>query len=107
MNKTHFLISKSALPDSNLHYSGHIKIKNSFIFFWYSESSKENDLLLWLNGGPGCSSMDGLFLEVGSLRITKEGLKKIKTVDKNIVFIDYPVGKSLTKNRHWIFLFRK
>lgn len=41
-------------------------------------------LVVWINGGPGSSSMFGLFLENGPLRVTKSG----SGAD------DYLVGKS-------------
>lgn len=36
-------------------------------------------LLLWLNGGPGSSSLEGLFFENGPFRIGKDGF----TVTRN------------------------
>ncbi|BBH06828.1 serine carboxypeptidase-like 20 [Prunus dulcis] len=50
------------------HYSGYISIdgKNLFYYLVVSERSPANDpVVLWLNGGPGCSSFDGFVYEHG------------------------------------------
>lgn len=53
-------------------YSGFITVNetyNSNIFFWYFPVEKkpvnETPWLIWLQGGPGASSMTGLFDEIG------------------------------------------
>ena len=46
------------------------------MFYWLFKNTSLDDsapLILWLNGGPGSSSMFGLFLENGPLRVTKAG----------------------------------
>ncbi|KAJ3108597.1 Cell death protease [Phlyctochytrium bullatum] len=70
------------------------------LFFWLvrnrTESPGPRKLLIWLNGGPGCSSMDGMFMEYGPLRVDPTGQK----VSRNpwswhrhaaVVFVDQPV----------------
>lgn len=68
------------------------------IFYWMVECSHNPEkapLMIWLNGGPGCSSMDGLFLELGPFRIKGDSLD-INPYSwhnvANIVFVDQPVG---------------
>ncbi|KAK7574416.1 hypothetical protein V9T40_011607 [Parthenolecanium corni] len=72
---------------------------NSNLFFWFfrktSDDWKEAPLLLWLQGGPGCSSLYGLFEENGPFRLVKNVLKRRKfswTNDYNVIYIDQPVG---------------
>ena len=73
-------------------YAGTIPVPSPFqgedhLFYWlFKNTSLENPpLILWINGGPGSSSMFGLFLENGPLRVTKVG----PTQD------DYVVGMAL------------
>ncbi|ODV90477.1 hypothetical protein CANCADRAFT_15892, partial [Tortispora caseinolytica NRRL Y-17796] len=77
------------------------------MFFWRVQSSKPtNKTVIWLNGGPGCSSMDGMFLEIGPFRAVDGNFNGgDSNVDPrlvpnpgawneyaNILFIDSPVG---------------
>jgi len=88
-------------------YAGMLPVDNSgksFLFYWLFEaedSPLEKPLVIWLNGGPGCSSMDGLFLELGPLRLdpnSTPGEERIMVNPHgwhkaaNMLFIDQPVG---------------
>ena len=88
-------------------YAGHINVdeaKNGNLFYWLFESpqnSKDLPLLVWLNGGPGCSSMDGLFLELGPFKLDKNNLDVKSNPSSwhnvaNLLFIDQPVGTGLS-----------
>nr|XP_018897590.1 PREDICTED: venom serine carboxypeptidase-like [Bemisia tabaci] len=76
------------------------KSTDSNLFFWLFKSQqgdwKKKPLVIWLQGGPGGSSMFGLFTELGPFSVTKgQKLKRRKYSwhqKYNLVFIDNPVG---------------
>ena len=58
-------------------YSGYLNVTNSTtkLHYWLVES--ENDpstdpTVLWFNGGPGCSSLDGFIYEHGPFVVSKD-----------------------------------
>ncbi|KAI0036240.1 serine carboxypeptidase [Vararia minispora EC-137] len=70
------------------------------IWFWFFEARNNPDtapLIAWFNGGPGSSSMIGLFQELGPCRITNDSSGVVLnptsyTEFANVIFIDQPVG---------------
>lgn len=45
-------------------FSGYIDVEAKHLFFYFFESRskpKEDPVLMWINGGPGCSSTTGTF----------------------------------------------
>ena len=49
-------------------YSGYLETINGNLFYMFYESSNDSvhdPVVLWLNGGPGCSSLIGAFMENG------------------------------------------
>ncbi|KAK9877392.1 hypothetical protein WA026_017788 [Henosepilachna vigintioctopunctata] len=83
-------------------YSGYFTVNkpyNSNLFFWFfpSENDFENaPVVLWLQGGPGASSLIGLFGENGPFQMkSKKGLKPRPyswTQTHSVIYIDSPVG---------------
>ncbi|KAF8184211.1 serine carboxypeptidase [Pholiota molesta] len=70
------------------------------IWFWFFEARNNPDtapLALWFNGGPGSSSMIGLFQEHGPCRITNDSSSVTLNPfswnnNANVLYIDQPVG---------------
>ncbi len=87
--------------DTVKQYTGYIDIAegDKHYFYWFFESRKdpENDpVVIWLNGGPGCSSTTGLFFELGPSSISKD-LKPIRNPyswnsNASVIFLEQPLG---------------
>lgn len=83
-------------------FTGYLSTDNDkkHFFFAYFESRsnpREDPLVMWLNGGPGCSSMTGLFMELGPCRVSDSGNSTVKneyswTEAANVFFLDQPIG---------------
>ncbi|XP_061363278.1 serine carboxypeptidase-like 11 isoform X3 [Gastrolobium bilobum] len=87
-----------------------------FYYFIKSENNPEKDpLMLWLTGGPGCSSFSGLAFQIGPLAFKTEEYKgslpnlvlrpQSWTKVCSIIFVDLPLGtgfsyaKNITAHR--------
>lgn len=83
------------------------KTYNSNMYFWFFPAQQDPDnapVLLWLQGGPGGSSLFGLFVENGPYLVTKDIKLMKKPITWNskysMLYIDNPVGTgfSFTKD---------
>ena len=87
--------------DSVKQYSGYLddNEEDKHLFYWFFESRndpKNDPVVLWLNGGPGCSSLTGLFLELGPSFVNKKiGLDYNPyswNSNASVIFLDQPVN---------------
>lgn len=93
-----------AKDDRPLMFSGQLELypeNSTHYYFWkYSDPKKlpeaEKKTIFWLNGGPGCSSMDGALMEAGPFRVNKDGEITYNNgswhKSGDIVFVDQPAG---------------
>ena len=84
-------------------YSGYVSAgTNKAHHYVYSESLRDpvnDDLVIWFNGGPGCSSMEGAFSESGLYHIKEFSDPQVLEVNPwswnnitNNLFIESPAG---------------
>ncbi|KAJ2965353.1 hypothetical protein NQ176_g10660 [Zarea fungicola] len=94
-------VCKTAFP-SQKQYTGWVSVPGDYptnLFFWFVEAREKTDkLTIWLNGGPGSSSMYGFFTGNGPCAVVEKGLNQYDTVARdwgwdrgsNMIFIDQP-----------------
>ncbi|KAA3674280.1 cathepsin A (carboxypeptidase C) [Paragonimus westermani] len=83
------------------HFSGYLKgsTENFQLHYWFLEAVEKPDqapLVLWLNGGPGCSSLGGLLTENGPFMV-QDGQKLIPNPYSwnkfaNVLYLEAPAG---------------
>ncbi|KAL6494733.1 hypothetical protein OROGR_031533 [Orobanche gracilis] len=84
-------------------YSGYVTVDHGagralFYYLAQAEDSYRKPLVLWLNGGPGCSSIGGgAMMELGPFRVNPDG--KTLSYNKyawnnvaNVLFLESPAG---------------
>lgn len=84
------------------HETDYIKLpnkKDDHYFYWFVESRSEpskDPLVLWLTGGPGCSSMMALLAENGPCHVQPDLSTKINPYSwnkqANVIWLDQPTG---------------
>ncbi|KAG2425254.1 hypothetical protein HXX76_013838 [Chlamydomonas incerta] len=102
------------------HFAGYVTVDESRgrrLFYYFVESERDPanaPVVLWLNGGPGCSSFDGFVYEQGpfvfdlipgpggrgaqavSLRKNPHAWSRVA----NMIFLDSPAGVGLSYSEH-------
>ncbi|KAK3025238.1 hypothetical protein RJ639_044586 [Escallonia herrerae] len=85
-------------------YSGYVTVDpeaGRALFYYFVESPRNSStkpLVLWLNGGPGCSSLGGgAMMELGPFRVNRDGKTLYRNDyswnrDANIIFLESPAG---------------
>ncbi|RKO84912.1 peptidase S10, serine carboxypeptidase, partial [Blyttiomyces helicus] len=83
-------------------YAGNIPIKEdgASLFFWYFDAAPfaphADKLVVWLNGGPGCSSLYGSFVENGPVAVHDNGSLSSNAFSwhklANVLYIEQPIN---------------
>ena len=102
VSKTVPRLEVSECPANHSLITRHIEITpehHGNLFFWHYQNrhiANKQRTVIWLNGGPGCSSLDGAMMEIGPYRVREGG--KLEYNDgswdefANVLFVDNPVG---------------
>ncbi|PWA83526.1 peptidase S10, serine carboxypeptidase, Alpha/Beta hydrolase fold protein [Artemisia annua] len=85
-------------------YSGYIVTNEKHgrsLFYYFIEAASANHtslpVTMWLNGGPGCSSLGfGAFMENGPFQVGEDGLLVLNhhswNLESNMLYVESPIG---------------
>ncbi|KAK5873909.1 hypothetical protein PBY51_018909 [Eleginops maclovinus] len=93
-------------------WSGHLQARPGvFLHYWFVTSQRDpvkDPLVLWLNGGPGCSSLDGFLSENGPFHVEDDGATLYENPSSwnkiaNVLYLESPagVGYSYSDNKKY------
>ncbi|KAK0720808.1 Alpha/Beta hydrolase protein [Lasiosphaeris hirsuta] len=115
-NTTKFAVNGTAIPEVDFDvgesYAGSLPISNSpsemsNLFFWFFPSTNpaaKKEIVIWLNGGPGCSSLEGFIQENGPISWQYGTYKPVSNpwswhTLTNMVWIEQPVGTGFSTGK--------
>ena len=104
-----YAVNGSGIPDVDFDlgesYAGLLPISNSFnesrqLFFWFWPSIQPEppkEIVIWFNGGPGCSSLIGLISENGPFTWMDGTYKPVQNAFDwrnltNMLWVEQPIG---------------
>ena len=82
-------------------FSGYLEVEagKKKLFHWYHEATEDpasKPVVLWLNGGPGCSSLGGMFTELGPYVLDADMGMSLNPYSwnkvANVLFMEQPAG---------------
>jgi carboxypeptidase C (cathepsin A) len=90
------------------HFAGYLNVdssNNRNLFYWFTKASNSStDLVLWLNGGPGCSSVSGFFTENGPFVVGSDGNVELNNfawnTRSNVLWLEAPAGVRKSCHMH-------
>ncbi|KAK5108688.1 hypothetical protein LTR62_008093 [Meristemomyces frigidus] len=108
-----FAVNGTNIPDVDFDigesYAGLLPISSqanaSELYFWFFPSENElagDEILIWLNGGPGCSSLEGLLQENGPFLWQYGTYAPVKNPYTwvnltNVVWVEQPAGTGFSQ----------
>ncbi len=111
-----FVVNGTAIPDVDFDiresYAGLLPIsqksnETNQLYFWYFPSQNplaQDEITIWLNGGPGCSSLAGLLQENGPFLWLPGTFKPVRNPYSwvnltNMVWVEQPVGTGFSPGK--------
>jgi hypothetical protein len=98
-----------ALPSKQ--YSGYLTVDGTkHLHYWFVESEgnpSSDPVVLWLNGGPGCSSLDGYLYENGPFHVNDTDTTKLYYNEynwakkANMLYLEAPAGVGFSYSDDW------
>ncbi|XP_020409310.1 serine carboxypeptidase-like 1 isoform X2 [Prunus persica] len=123
---SHIIVASKSTIDTLPGFSGELpfKLETGYVgvgdlddvqlFYYFIESErspKEDPLVLWLTGGPGCSGFSGLAYQIGPIMFNYANSSGNEptlmlnpyswTKVANIIFLDQPVGSGFSYAKSW------